>query len=296
MGQRRLQPFLEETFSDGDDGSLATEQGVGDLLIGAAVSLAAVREEQDTGSSLGAGRSVSAFETVFEFFALFGCEVERSVYAHSSSSGSLALHTELSRFAGILGYPASLQKPLSRRKKDPLRALTEPERQALRQISRSQSAPAVQVARAKMLLLVADGADYQTAAQAVGRRSIEAVSNLVARFNQEGLSALQPRHGGGQRKVYAQRDHERILREFARTPAPEADGTATWSLSTLQKALRQAPDGLPNVSTYTIWQVLREAGNTHQQSRTWCPTGTVQRKRKDGIVTVTDPDAEAKKS
>ena len=185
---------------------------------------------------------------------------------------------------------------MSRRKKDPLRLLTEPERQALSQMSRSLSAPAVQVARAKMLLLVADGADYQQAAQAVGRRSIEAVSNLVSRFNREGLAALQPRHGGGQRKIYTQAARQRILQEFARTPTPETDGTAVWSLSSLQKVLRQAPDGLPHVSTYTLWQVLREQQQTPQQNRTWCTTGTVQRKRKDGLVWVTDPDTEAKKS
>ncbi len=185
---------------------------------------------------------------------------------------------------------------MSRRKKDPLRLLTEQERQSLSQMSRSQSAPAVEVTRAKMLLLVADGHDYQEAAQAVGRGSLEAVSNLVTRFNQEGLAALQPRHGGGASKVYTKDAQERILKEYARTPTPETDGTATWSLSTLQKALRQAPDGLPNVSTYTIWQVLREQKQSPQQSRTWCPTGTVQRKRKDGVVWVTDPDTEAKKS
>ena len=83
---------------------------------------------------------------------------------------------------------------------------------------------------------------------------------------------------------------------MARTPTPQHDGCVSWSLATLQKALRTAPDGLPTVSTYTLWQVLREAGQTHQHNRTWCQTGTVLRQRKDGIVTVTDPDTEAKKS
>jgi transposase len=185
---------------------------------------------------------------------------------------------------------------MSRRKKDPLRLLTEQEHQSLSQMSRSQSAPSVQVTRAKMLLLVAEGADYLQAAHSVGRRSIEAVSDLVSRFNKEGLAALQPLHRGGQSKVYTKDAQERILKEYARTPTPETDGTATWSLTTLQKVLRKASDGLPNVSTYTIWQVLRDARKSPQQSRTWCPTGTVQRKRKDGIVWVTDPDTEAKKS
>jgi hypothetical protein len=86
------------------------------------------------------------------------------------------------------------------------------------------------------------------------------------------------------------------LAEARRTPEREQDGTATWSLSTLQQALRQAPDGLPSVSTYTLWSVLHEAGLSWQQSRTWCETGQVKRKRKAGIVTVTDSDAEAKKT
>jgi hypothetical protein len=42
--------------------------------------------------------------------------------------------------------------------------------------------------------------------------------------------------------------------------------------------------------------VLREAGYTFQRSGTWCPTGSAVRRRKAGVVTVTDPDAAAKKS
>jgi transposase len=185
---------------------------------------------------------------------------------------------------------------VSRRKSDPLRPLTADEQAALTQSSRSQAAPAAQVARAKVLLAVAGGADYQDAAASVGRKSGDAVSALVARFNREGLAALAPRHGGGRRSRYDSRARSRILREARRTPTPERDGTATWSLSTLRKALRQAADGLPAVSTYTIWCVLHEAGFSYQRVRSWCPTGTARRKRKAGVATVTDPDAEPKRS
>ncbi len=185
---------------------------------------------------------------------------------------------------------------MSRRKKDPLRPLTELERGELTRLSRSQAAPAVQVARAVMLLAVADGDDYQQAAHAAGRRSGDAVSHLVARFNTEGMAALTPRHGGGRSPAYDQAARERILREVKRTPTPDADGTATWSLSTLRKAVRSAPDGLPRVSTYTLWRVLHEAGYSHQNTRTWCPTGTALRRRKAGAAVVIDPDAEPKKS
>jgi transposase len=185
---------------------------------------------------------------------------------------------------------------MSRRKKDPLRPLSADEQDALTQMSRSQTAPAAEVVRAQLLLKVAAGAGYQDAARAVGRHSGDAVAALVARFNREGLAALAPRHGGGRRTAYDAPARTRILQEARRAPTPEHDGTATWSLSTLKKVLRQAPDGLPAVSTYTLWKVLHEAGYTFQQTRTWCPTGTALRKRKAGVATVTDPDAGPKKS
>ena len=185
---------------------------------------------------------------------------------------------------------------MSRKKKDPLRELTEPERQELVQISRSQSAPAAEVIRAKILLAVARGDDYQDAARSVGRRSGDAVAHLVARFNAEGTAALTPRHGGGRRPTYGPDATARILAEAARAPTPEADGTATWSLSTLRRALRKAPDGLPRVSTYTIRCALRDSGASYQRTRTWCPTGKALRRRKAGPAVVTDPDSDAKKS
>jgi transposase len=185
---------------------------------------------------------------------------------------------------------------MTRRQKDPLRALTEEERNLLVRISCSHAEPAAHVARAKALLTVAEAKSYTEAARAVGRRSGDAVSRLVSRFNREGLAALEPGHGGGRRPTYAAPERERILAEVRREPDREEDGTASWSLSTLRRALRGAPDGLPEVSTYTIWKVLRESGFHWQRTRSWCETGKVKRKRKSGeVVEVTDPDAEAKK-
>lgn len=163
-------------------------------------------------------------------------------------------------------------------------------------IARAGSERADRVARAKAVLAVADGAAFTEAARAAGRRSGEAVARLVARFNREGLAALEPRHGGGATVQYGPAERERILREFRRAPDREADRTATWSLTTLQRALQRAPDGLPGVSTWTILTTLWAAGYSWQQSRTWCQTGTVVRQRKAGPVEVTDPDAAPKKS
>jgi len=96
--------------------------------------------------------------------------------------------------------------------------------------------------------------------------------------------------------VYAEAECERILAEVRRPPDRDLDRTATWSLLTLRRALRRAPDGLPTVSTFPIWGVLHEAGWSWQRSRTWCPTGRTLRTRKRGIVEVRDPDAAPTKS
>jgi hypothetical protein len=185
---------------------------------------------------------------------------------------------------------------MSRRKKDPLRPLTDSERATLTQLSRSQAAPAAQVARATMLLAVARGDDSQAAAHTAGRRSGDAVAHPVARFNDQGIAALTPRHGGGRSPAYDQAARQRILREVKRTPTPDADGTATRSLTALRKAVRSAADGLPRASTFTLRRVLHEAGYGHQNTRTWCPTGTALRRRKAGAVVVIDADAEPEKS
>ncbi len=185
---------------------------------------------------------------------------------------------------------------VTRRKKDPLRPLTADERAELERVSRAGSDRADRVARAKALLAVADGAWYTHAAEAAGWRLGDTVADLVARFNVVGLAALDRQHGGGPAIRYGAAERERILEEFLRAPDRERDGTATWSLSTLQRAVRKAPDGLPQVSTGTILHTLWGAGYSWQESRTWCNTGTVVRKRKAGPVEVTDPDTTQKKT
>jgi len=181
------------------------------------------------------------------------------------------------------------------RQKDPLRPLTNSERRALEQLARSHSAPALSVARARALLAVSDGCSYTDAARLVSRSVGDSIAKWVARFNQVGLAAVERQAGGRPPTQYGPEERDRILAEFRRPPDRERDGTATWSLNILQRALRRGPDGLPRVSTYTIWAVLHDAGITWQRDRTWCETGVAIRKRKRGEVKVHDADASPKK-
>jgi transposase len=185
---------------------------------------------------------------------------------------------------------------MTRRQKDPLRQLEEAEWGYMESLSRSRSAPAEQVIRARILLAVAEGMGYGQAARSVGRKSGDAVSTLVGRFNREGVTALEPRHGGGPAVVYGEKEKTRILQEVRGQPDIEKDGTMQWTVSLLQKALRKAPDGFPSISTWTIFHTLHEAGFSCQTDGSWCETGTVERIRNGEVVTATDPDTGAKKA
>jgi transposase len=149
------------------------------------------------------------------------------------------------------------------------------------------------VRRATALLAVARTGVFIHAAHEAGLHSGTTVADLVARFNRHGLAALWIATGRGRRATYSASERARIVATAQRQPHRRTDGTATWSLSTLQRSLRRA--GLPRVGTSTIRRVLQDAGSSYQRTRTWCPTGTAQRKRKSGVVTVVDPNTEQKR-
>lgn len=177
--------------------------------------------------------------------------------------------------------------------KESLRSLTTAEQVALERITHASSGRVDQVRRAAALLAVAQGRPFSAAAEQAGFRSHSTVANLVARFNQRGMAALTIAAGRGRRPTYAPTARAQIVRVAQTPPDRRADQTATWSLATLRRRLRR--EGLTDVGTSTIRRVLQAAGSSYQRTRTWCPTGTAQRARKSGVVTVVDPDTEEKK-
>ncbi len=177
--------------------------------------------------------------------------------------------------------------------KEGLRQLAEVERAALQRIVQASSERVDRVRRARALLTVAGGASFATAAHEADLQSGTTVANLVARFNRSGLAALTIAPGRGRRSIYGAESRARIVATAQSTPDRKKDGTATWSLSTLQKRLRK--DGLEQIGTNTIKRVLEDAGSSYQKTRSWCPTGTAQRVRKAGVVTVVDPETEQKR-
>jgi hypothetical protein len=176
--------------------------------------------------------------------------------------------------------------------KHPLRPLTKQEHQEMQRITRATSERVDVVRRARALLAVAEPQTWTQAARAAGFKRRASVGQLVERFNQRGLAALLIAPGRGRKRTYGSPERTRILSEVQRAPDRSPDATGTWSLATLEQALRKS--GLPRVGATTIRRVLHAARYASQRTRTWCPTGTALRVRKAGIVTASDPQAQEK--
>jgi transposase len=179
-----------------------------------------------------------------------------------------------------------------RRQREALRALSATERAELERLSRSGSERVDRVRRATALLAVAEGQSFVAAAQRAGLGG-STITALVRRCNRRGLGALTIAAGRGRHRTYDAVARARVVATAQRTPDRRADGTAAWSLSTLERAVRK--EGLPQIGATTIRRVLHAAGSSYQRTRTWCPTGTAVRQRKSGPVTVTDPQTEQKR-
>ena len=84
---------------------------------------------------------------------------------------------------------------MSRRRKDPLRALTDDERASLEQLGRTTSAPAGVVARARALVAVADGYSYTEAARLT---NVGIGDTGPVRIDSKGAHVKQSAHFEGQ--------------------------------------------------------------------------------------------------
>ncbi len=171
--------------------------------------------------------------------------------------------------------------------------MTPDEHSLLERMAKAHSARVDHVRRTHALLAVAHGHSFARAARQAGFRSATTVANLVGRFNARGLAAIPVAAGRGRRPTYTATARAQIVATAQRTPNRRTDGTATWSLSTLERTLRR--EGYPQVGATTIRRVLQDAGSSYQQTRTWCPTGTAERKRQAGVVRVVDPQTELKR-
>src|SRR5437899_531741 len=117
---------------------------------------------------------------------------------------------------------------MARVQKEPLRPLSEGERQALEGVTSASSERVDRVRRARALLSVADTGSFAQAARRAGFRSVSAVANLVRRFNRRGLTVLSIAPGRGRRPTYDGAARAQIVAVAQQQPRRREDQTATW--------------------------------------------------------------------
>lgn len=179
--------------------------------------------------------------------------------------------------------------------KTKLRDLLEWEKTELVRLAKATSERADVNRRAKALSALAQGNNFSQAARLASYKTGDGVMLLVKRFNKHGFSALTIASGRGRKLHYQINARQQVIDTVQRPPDREQDQTATWSLSTLERSLRSQSLEMSELGATTIRRILKEAGFSYQQSRSWCQTGQVKRVRKEGVVTVYDPKTEEKK-
>jgi hypothetical protein len=80
--QRRLQSPRKKTAPHIDHRVFATQDRIGNFLVGALLALAAVAQKQDTRSGMGTGRSVAGANQFLQLGTLFARQFDMCMFTH----------------------------------------------------------------------------------------------------------------------------------------------------------------------------------------------------------------------
>src|SRR6201998_2686628 len=126
--------------------------------------------------------------------------------------------------------------------------LSEEQKIELTRIAQSRSLPAGYVFRARLMLMLAEGASYSSIKQQL-RTTAPTISRWTQRFLSAGIDGLDTAHPGQRPFVLTARLRARIL---AATGKPPKDGSTHWSCRKLAASL-----GVSKDAVHRVWQ---EAG------------------------------------
>lgn len=126
--------------------------------------------------------------------------------------------------------------------------LTDPQRGDLNEIAQSRSLPAGFVFRAKLILMLAEGASFATIKQRL-QTTAPTISRWKQRFQEDGLEGLDTHHPGQPPVVLTPALRAKILAATRKKPQ---DGSTQWSCRKLAAVL-----GVGKDMVHRVW---REAG------------------------------------
>ena len=149
-----------------------------------------------------------------------------------------------------------------------LRTLRTEEKQAIKRLSRSQTAPMRQVQRARIVAAMVEDPNLSATEAGVEAGLSNAVgAKWVRRFNEEGLAGLEDRPRSGRPRTHSEAVRSKLV-ALALTKPSRADlPFALWTLERLQDAFFER-EGV-HLSDSTIWTWLDEEGLKWKRQESW---------------------------
>jgi transposase len=151
-------------------------------------------------------------------------------------------------------------------KKIELRPLTEEERETLEKLIKSQTAPAIEVERAKTIWL----AQASEKIPAIGQkqdRTLATIYRRIRRFNALGLKSLADEARAGRPATYSEKERGQMIAAARTHPQKAGRSYSHWTLSRLVEYVNQELHIA--ISRAQLARVLEEEGLRWYQEQTY---------------------------
>jgi transposase len=149
-----------------------------------------------------------------------------------------------------------------------VRRLSDQEGQKLQQIVRRGTMNTVSYRRAMMLLASAGGNRVPVIAQLVAADE-DTVRDVIHRFNEIGLAALDPQWAGGRPRQLSPDDEDFVVTTATTRPARLGQPFTRWSLRKLAAYLPTVPGRTIGLGREGLRGLLARRGVTFQRTSTW---------------------------
>ncbi len=151
-------------------------------------------------------------------------------------------------------------------KKVELRALTKKEQETLEKLIKSQTAPAIEVERAKTIWLLHNGEKVASISQKFDRTQATIYQRLQ-RFNELGLQSLVDQARSGRPTTYTEEERGQMIAAARTHPQKAGRPYSHWTLSRLVEYVNNELD-IP-ISRAQLARVLEEEGLRWYQEQTY---------------------------
>jgi transposase len=151
-------------------------------------------------------------------------------------------------------------------KKIELRPLTEEEREIVEKLIKSQTAPAIEVERAKTIWLAQAGEKVQS----IGKkqeRTQATIYRRIKRFNELGLKSLADETRSGRPTTYTEEERGQMIAAARTHPQKAGRPYSHWTLSRLVEYVNQELN-IP-ISRAQLARILEEEGLRWYQEQTY---------------------------